>query len=205
MEKVIDARGLTCPAPVLKTRDTLAAESLNSVTVLVDNQAAQENVARFLGSQGYVVETVAEGTDFRLIGRHEGDALVALDDASMSRFPQPAEGEEKTLVLIMTDKMGRGDDVLGGKLLINYIKTLKEMGPALWQLVFVNGGVRLTCRSSPVLAEIQEYEAAGTTVLSCGTCMEHFGITAEKAVGGLTNMLDIVMATQNADKVVTLS
>ncbi len=89
--------------------------------------------------------------------------------------------------------------------MISYLKTLKEMGPELWQLIFVNGGVKLTIDSSPVLQELQGYEQAGVIIFACGTCLEHFGLTARKKVGGTTNMLDIVMATQLADKVITMS
>ena len=42
-------------------------------------------------------------------------------------------------------------------------------------------------------------------ILACGTCLEHYGLTALKKVGSTTNMLDIVMATQLADKVITIS
>ncbi|PID55368.1 sulfurtransferase-like selenium metabolism protein YedF [candidate division KSB3 bacterium] len=117
----------------------------------------------------------------------------------------PAAESGKILVLIATDQMGKGDEQLGRRLLETYITTLKELGTSLWQLIFVNGGVKLTSEDSPVLTAIKEYEAAGVVVLSCGTCMEHFGLTDKKAVGGVTNMLDIVMATQNADKVITIN
>jgi intracellular sulfur oxidation DsrE/DsrF family protein len=89
--------------------------------------------------------------------------------------------------------------------MISYLKTIKEFGPDLWQLIFVNSGVKLTTASSPVLAELREYEKSGVIVLACGTCLEHFNLTAEKKVGGTTNMLDIVTAGQLADKVVTIS
>jgi len=42
-----------------------------------------------------------------------------------------------------------------------YLKTIKEMGPDLWQLIFVNSGVKLTTASSPVLEELQGYEKVG--------------------------------------------
>jgi selenium metabolism protein YedF len=97
-----------------------------------------------------------------------------------------------------------GDDVLGEKLLISYLKTLKEMGPDLWRLVFINGGVKLTVTDSPVLDELQVYEKNGLLILACGTCLEHFNLTAKKQVGQTTNMLDIVTAMQLADSVITL-
>jgi len=111
---------------------------------------------------------------------------------------------QKILVLVAADQFGAGDESLGQKLMINYLKTIKEMGNELWQLIFLNGGVRLTTTSSPVLTELKEYERSGVMLLACGNCLEHFDLTAEKAVGATTNMLDIVTATQLADKVITI-
>ncbi len=206
MEKEIDARGLACPAPVLQTREIIAAQSPARVKVLVDNPAARENVSRFLSLQGYTVQSVARGTDFHLVARRQGDNIEssAAEEGGAALRVSTDEESQKILVLITTDQMGRGDTLLGEKLLATYITTLKELGDSLWQLIFVNGGVKFACEDSPVLAAIKAYEAAGVEVLSCGTCMEHFGLTEKKAVGGLTNMLDIVMATQHADKVITI-
>jgi selenium metabolism protein YedF len=108
------------------------------------------------------------------------------------------------MVVVAATAMGRGDDVLGEKLLISYLKTLGEMGPELWRLVFINGGVKLTVTDSPVLEELQAYERNGLLILACGTCLEHFKLTADKQVGQTTNMLDIVTAMQLADSVITL-
>ncbi len=70
----IDARGLACPAPVLQTRSALEKQGAHAVKVTVDNQAAQQNVQRFLESRGF--ETVLEkiGQDFRVKakGRDQG-------------------------------------------------------------------------------------------------------------------------------------
>jgi len=108
------------------------------------------------------------------------------------------------MVLMATDRMGYGDDELGKKLAISYIKTLKEMGDELWRLVFVNNGVKLTIAGSPVLEDLQAYEKEGLTILVCGTCLTHFDLLEAKQVGETTNMLDIVTAMQLADKVVSI-
>lgn len=201
MAKTIDARGLTCPAPVLLVKDAVEGAGQLEMTVLVDNEASRENVTRFLGSKGYMVTVSQEGEVFRLVARGEGGTQQVVEEGSQSGQEEAAQ---KILVLITTNRLGSGDDLLGEKLMVNYLKTVKEMGTDLWQLIFVNGGVKLTTTSSPVLAELQEYERSGVIVLACGTCLEHFGLTAEKKVGATTNMLDIVTATQLADKVITI-
>jgi len=203
MAKTIDACGLTCPAPVLLVKDAVEQTDAIKLTVLVDNAASLENVSRFLESKGYSVTDSLEGGVYRLEAQCDQKTSTA-DSPKTIEQPIEAAGR-KILVLVTTDTLGSGDDTLGGKLMINYLKTIKEMGPDLWQLIFLNGGVKLTTQSSPVLEQLQEYEKSGVTVLACGTCLEHFGLTAEKKVGGVTNMLDIVTASHLADKVITVS
>lgn len=202
MAKIIDACGLACPAPVLLVKDAVEQNNEAQIRVLVDNSGSAENVSRFLTTKGYKVSQSQEDGIFCLDGSSDGKVV---SDAAPKRQVELGEGgEQKVLVLITSDTMGAGDDDLGKKLMISYLKTIKEMGPELWQLIFLNGGVKLTTTSSPVLKEIREYEESGTIVFACGTCLEHFGLTAEKQVGGTTNMLDIVTATQLADKVVSV-
>ncbi len=203
MKKTIDACGLTCPAPVLLVKDAVEQSNAQELTVLVDNAASLENVSRFLGSRGYSVTDSLEGGVYRLEARGDGNDSAVPAQKSAVRAEKAAE--QKVLVLITSDCLGSGDDLLGGKLMVSYLKTIKEMGAELWQLIFVNSGVKLTIASSPVLTELQEYEKSGVIIFACGTCLEHFGLTAEKQVGGSTNMLDIVTATQLADKVITIN
>ncbi len=203
MGKIINACGLTCPGPVLLVKENVEQNNEQELTVLVDNAPSMENVTRFLHSRGYSVIDSQEDGVFRLEARCD-QKVAAVSQGKTAKISRDAAGK-KILVLITSDSLGSGDDLLGSKLMISYLKTIKEMGPELWQLIFVNGGVKLTVESSPVLTEVQEYEKSGVTVLACGTCLEHFGLTAQKKVGGTTNMLDIVMATQLADKVITIN
>ena len=60
--KTIDARGLSCPEPVIRTKNALAS----AYTVMVDNVTAKENVSRFALHQGYKVSVKEDGEDFVL-------------------------------------------------------------------------------------------------------------------------------------------
>lgn len=202
MAKTIDARGLTCPAPVLLVKNAVEQAGNPELDVLVDNAASVENVTRFLGSKGYSVTDIEEGQAHRLSARSDQD--IADFDKDTQDDGVQGEAGLKIVVLITSDRLGSGDDTLGAKLMESYLKTIKEMGEELWQLIFVNGGVKLTTASSPVLEDLQEYERSGVIILACGTCLEHYGLTAEKKVGTTTNMLDIVTATQLADKVISI-
>lgn len=205
MAKTIDACGLTCPAPILLVKDVLEKEVLNNLIVVVDNDASKENVTRFLSSKGYSVTNTSDGGNFRLDAHMTGEAVNNQGKEVEESSEKTVQESRKNVVLIMTERMGNGDDELGRKLLINYIKTLKEMGPELWQIIFVNSGVKFTIKTSPVIDELRDYQNSGVTILACGTCLEHFNLISEKEVGETTNMLDIVTATQVADSVITLS
>jgi len=114
------------------------------------------------------------------------------------------DAEEKIMVVCGTDRLGFGDDELGLKLMINFLRTLKEIGDNLWRLVFVNNGVKLTIEGSEVLGDLKTYESAGLKILVCGTCLNHFNLSEKKKVGETTNMVDIVTSMQLADKVISM-
>ncbi len=201
--KEIDARGLACPAPVLHTRATLQQERPAAVRVLVDNPGSQENVRRFLESAGFQTRLEREGDDYVVVGRCEA-AGPAPEAAPRPAAAAPTETGRRILVLCAGDRLGSGDDELGRRLMVNFVRTLKEMGPDLWRLVFLNNGVKLTIDSSELLEDLQRYENAGLKILVCGTCLNHFGLLERKRVGETTNMLDIVTAMQLADKVIAV-
>lgn len=64
---MIDARGLSCPMPVVMTQKAIQKDAPASLEVLVDTQVAVENVTRYARSQGYQVKTEPQGAEFKLI------------------------------------------------------------------------------------------------------------------------------------------
>ena len=62
---IVDARGLLCPEPVVRTQRAVK-DGLDELTVLVDAQAAKENVTRFAESRGYTVSVQQEWLDYTL-------------------------------------------------------------------------------------------------------------------------------------------
>ncbi|MCB2170959.1 MAG: sulfurtransferase-like selenium metabolism protein YedF [Deltaproteobacteria bacterium] len=187
----IDCRGLACPAPVIQSKECIDREHPGIIKITVDNEAAKQNVTRFLESQKYGVSVEKDGADFHITGS-------AGEEAGLP-FPEEEASDEKTskiMVMVATDRMGYGDDELGRKLMVSFLTTLKEMGEDLWRLVFVNNGVKMTIADSEVLPVLQELEKEGVYILVCGTCLTHFNLLEKKMVGETTNMLDIVTAMQ---------
>jgi selenium metabolism protein YedF len=197
--KLIDCRGLACPAPVLRAKDAIDKECLDEFTVIVDNEAAKQNVSRFLESQGFDVIVDQTGNDFKVSGsKKEGK------ECQVCSIEDPTHETQKIMVMVTSDCLGRGDDELGSKLMGGFLKTLKEMGDELWRLVFLNNGVKLTVEGSTVLSPLKDLKGQGVYILVCGTCLNHFNLIDKIQVGEITNMLDIVTSMQVADKVITI-
>ena len=196
--EILNCRGLSCPLPVTETRDYIENNpQLQRFQVLVDNSASAENVKRFLESRGFGFSVEASGPDFQINAEKAGGPGCETVGQDL------IQGGQKTIILISKEKLGRGDDYLGGQLMLNFLKTLKEMGKSLWRLVFLNSGVKLTVEGAESLPLIQELAGQGVSVLVCGTCLNHFGLLEQKKVGETTNMLDIVTSLQVADKVIS--
>jgi len=205
MTKKIDARKLPCPEPVLKTKESLEQEGGDKIDVIVDNDAAAENVSRFLNFQGFEVSVASDG-DLGLIVSGRRDPVKAKTHETISEPVKTKENSDrqKILVILSSQQIGKGDDELGRKLMISFVKTLKEMGPDLWRLILLNHGVKFSTKDSQILEALQELKALGVVILVCGACLTHLGLMDDKVIGETTNMLDIATSMQLADKVINL-
>jgi selenium metabolism protein YedF len=197
MNKLI-CTGLACPQPVLITRKYLVENpAVDSVTVVVDNRASAENVVRFLENAGFTASVEFVGNNFQIGGsRKKGEP-------AQCRPYDPSESK-KTLIMITNDAIGNGGRELGEKLMQNFLKTLPEMGDSLWRLLFLNEGVKLSVKDSPVLPALTQLESMGVSILVCGTCLDYYSLLDKKGVGITTNMLDIVTSLQAADKIINI-
>ena len=210
MNHELDCRGYACPEPVVRCRKAIREFHPETLTVLVDNAAANENISRLLALYGYAVHSVCEGNVWTVAGTAGADAdrgvsekhLAGQTAASPAEECPQAGARRKTLVLITTDTLGRGSDELGAKLMENFLATLPELGESLWRVVLLNGGVRLTATPGKALDSLRLLEASGVDILVCGACLTFYGLLEAKAVGETTNMLDVVTSLDVADKVI---
>lgn len=195
MAHIVDARGQACPQPVLMTKKALAEMGEGAFTVLVDSAISKDNVVRFATSQG--CETRVEEKDgvFRI--------AVAKGNGNKAEASAPEGGPASNITLyIHSDRMGQGDDTLGGILIKGFIKTLRDVDPKPRRMIFVNSGIFLTTEGSEVIDALKELEAMGIEILSCGTCLDFFNRKEKLQVGVTSNMYDIASALLQADKVV---
>ena len=197
---LLDCRGMACPQPVITTREALEKKP-SSVTVLVDNAPASENVRRLLEKSGYASGLSVEQREASLWSV-SGSSSCAVCAEAEAVIEAAGERTSRTLVFLSTDTLGHGSDELGSKLMANFLATLPEMGANLWRVVMVNGGVKLASQPGRALDALKKLEESGVSLLVCGTCLEYYGLLEAKQVGETTNMLDIVTSLDLADKVI---
>jgi selenium metabolism protein YedF len=204
-EYIVDATGLTCPQPVLETKRVLDEGLASDFIVQVDNTAAKENVSRFARNQGCEVAVEDKGSD-------RFDIRVRIDKDSV--YPQiqekllacPAEEpfmQNGTVVYVATSTMGTGDDELGIKLMRAFLRTWIDTSPSPWRVIFINSGVKLTTTDDEAVDAVSMLEERGVEILSCGTCLQHFGLEDKLRVGKSTNMYEVIESLNQASKVIS--
>lgn len=197
---MIDCRGLSCPMPVIRTKNALEETPQGALTVIVDNEAAKTNVSRFLESQGLAAAVAVREGDFH-IRAVKGEGTESFEGQLRPVSCRLPQENLKTVVYISSEFMGRGDDVLGRTLMAAYLDTLSHFAPSIDKIIFVNAGVKLTAEGSPVLDSLRNLESAGVQILSCGTCLNHFALKERLRVGEISNMYAIIDAVSQGQKV----
>ena len=187
MSKIlVNAVGDACPIPVTKTIHALSGMTeAGTVEVHVDNETAVQNLNRL---------ATGKGLKFSAEKREEKLFVVTLtvdDPAAVSgTAPEEAactpDNRDNTVVVIGTSCLGSGDDTLGATLMKGFLYALSQQERLPRTILFYNGGAKITTEGS----------------VSCGTCLNYYGLTDKLAVGSVTNMYDIVETMTSAGKVI---
>jgi len=205
----LNCKGLACPQPVLETKKALDELPAGAeLTVLVDNPVAKENVTLFATNAGHQVEASENNGEFILRIIKGGAGLLQERKGGPQPPDKPGENlpaRSRTTYLITSSLFGQGSPDLGQVLMKSLFVSLagQEIPPAA--LIFVNTGVYLSTEGSPVLEQLQKMSAGGTTVLSCGTCLDYYKIKEKLAVGRVSNMYEIRERLNGAEKVITIA
>lgn len=200
---VIDARGDACPIPVVKTLKALGAlEGAGTVETIVDNRTAVENLTRMGENKGCTVTTdQTADKEWHVSVVTDKAVEVAGSEAESATCDVPA-GPRRVVVQVVSDSMGIGDVGLGKKLLKGFIYSLTQLDELPATMLFYNSGAHVTCEGSASLDDLRNLADAGVEILTCGTCLEHYGIADKLAVGEVTNMYVIAQKLTGASVVV---
>lgn len=190
--KEIDARKLACPKPVILTKKELDAMKTGVVCTLVDNKVATENLSRLAESMGLKATVEEVGEDYKVTINKDHAVEVKADD-------------ETFVIGVGTNVMGHGDEKLGAILIKSFMYTVSQTAPLPKTIVFFNGGVKLTCEGSEVLEDIKNMADNGVKIISCGTCLDFYGLKEKLQVGEISNMYTIYETLEKADRNIVLS
>jgi selenium metabolism protein YedF len=200
-ETTVDARGKPCPVPLIMTKKAIGESAVgDTLRILIDNEVSKNNVERFLADNGFASTCADNAGVFTLLAAKSKDDLVVTDAESYCATPaRPSNGH---VILISSDKMGRGSDELGAILMKAFINTIREVKPLPSKIIFYNSGILLTAEGSPLVASIRELESAGVEALVCGTCVNYYEKKDAIRVGTISNMYAIIESLTAADRII---
>ena len=201
MEKIIDCRGLACPLPVVNAKK--AAEAMNPgdvLTVLADNEIAVQNLSRFAEHKGFGVSAdKKDEKEYAVIMSISGEAAESKEEEVACVMDSRRKG---MLVVLSGNVMGNGDAKLGTSLMKAFVFALTKQDQLPDTILCYNSGAYLTCEGADTLEDLKLLESEGVTILTCGTCLDFYGLKEKLAVGGVTNMYDIVERMESAAQII---
>lgn len=202
MEKIIDCKGMACPLPVVNAKK--AAEELNSgdvLTVLVDNEIAVQNLTRFAEHKGFGVSAEKKADrEYAVIMTISG---AVAEETREEEIACVMDSRRKGMLVVLSGNvMGTGDPKLGTSLMKAFVFALTKQDQLPDTILCYNTGASLTCEGADTLEDLKLLESEGVTILTCGTCLDFYGLKEKLAVGGVTNMYDIVERMESAAQII---
>jgi selenium metabolism protein YedF len=198
--KTVDARGLACPHPVVLAKQ--AIETNEKIKVIVDNETALENVTRLGTKLGCDIKAEKKKDNTYEIKLTRKEKVTGKKEEFVPSCSTTPATSAPLVIVISSDKMGRGSDELGYVLIRAFLHTVTEQAQKPDVMIFYNTGVKLTVHGSEVLEDLKQLESAGVQLLACGTCLNYFEIKDKLAAGTVSNMYDIVETMSSAGRLI---
>lgn len=197
--KIVDARGQKCPKPLIMTKTALKEQS--RILLYIDDDISRDNVFRFL-QDNRIEYSVEKKEDYYSVSVNNTADKVKDNASEHTDYPKGKIVQTGGLICIKNNKMGFGDDELGGILIKAFCNTIKELEPLPSVIVFYNSGVHLTTDFSSVIESLRELENLGVEILICGTCAEYFNLKDKIHIGKISNMYSIMEALNKACSII---
>ena len=195
----VNAMGEACPIPVVKTQKAMKELGGAGVSeTLVDHETAVQNLGKLAASKGCASKTEKLGENQYRVTITVGENTNVEEESSECYTC----GKPKVVAVLSSDKMGSGNDELGGALMKAFVYALSQQEILPDTILCYNGGVKLTCEGSESLEDLKGMAERGVEILSCGTCLNFYDLKEKLAVGEVTNMYVIVEKMSGADRVV---
>jgi len=109
-----------------------------------------------------------------------------------------------TTFLITAEQLGISEEGPGINLMNNFIHALAQQSTVPDSILLVNTGVRLATEASDAFEDLKTMSERGCNILSCGMCLNYYGLTDNLAVGKISNMQEITGILTSAQNAVTI-
>lgn len=198
--KTVDARGKLCPMPLIMTKKALnRLKADEMLEIQIDNETSVTNVKRFLDDHKMKVAIEKQGEVYKLWVTKTGTIPEQAKAEDYCEIPEnPGIGYT---VVFQKDMLGQGPEELGKLLIKGFINTLPELEQKPDSLIFMNSGIFLALKDSPVNDSLKSLEKSGVHILVCGTCLDYFDKKQEIGAGIISNMYDILDKLSQTSKV----
>ncbi|MDD3471533.1 MAG: sulfurtransferase-like selenium metabolism protein YedF [Syntrophaceae bacterium] len=201
---MVDTRRLNCPQPVLLAKKAMDNLDINEFLILVDNRISKENLCRFINSQGLEYTVKELGSDsYEILASRSQKEFSSPQAPSDTPYNLECSEDSSIVIYVGTCAMGSGDYELGIKLMRGFLRTLIDMDFRPWRMIFINSGVKLTSTDEEATEALNMMAEKGVEILSCGTCLKHYGLEDKLAVGRTTTMYEVIESLHQAKKVIS--
>ena len=176
----VNAMGDNCPIPVIKTKKAMQElTGPETIEVLVDNEIAVQNVTKMAASAGGNVSSEKLGdAQFKITIQMDGAPQTGGDEEAACM----PDARDNTVVVVSSDRMGIGNDELGKVLIKGFIFAVTQLDTLPKTMLFYNGGATLTAEGSDSLEDLKSLEAQGVEIMTCGTCLDYYGLKEKLVV-----------------------
>ncbi len=197
----IDCMGEQCPIPVVKTLKAIGEmKEPGTIQTHVDNETAVQNLSKLAAGRNFPVKAEAVGEKHFVVTMEVTEpGAAAADQPAVDCIP---DRRGNTVYVFSTNVMGGGNDELGATLMKGFIYAVSQLDELPKTMLFYNGGAKLTVEGSASLEDLKSLQAQGVEILTCGTCLNFYGLSEKLAVGEVTNMYSIVEKLNGASHIV---
>ena len=198
MKKFIDAKGKSCPMPVIMAKKEIDA-GVKFFEIEVDNKIAVENLKKLANSQGFTTTIKEDNGTFKVDfsnGCEECEEVLA-----------KVEGKKPLgnwAIFVNKETIGAGNDELGQSLMKMFFYTISEGKDLPKSILFMNGGVKVPTLNAQAIEHLKVLQDKGVELLVCGACLNFYELENKLEVGKISNMYDITNAMKEASKVITI-
>lgn len=198
--KIVNAIGDQCPVPVIKSIKALdEMKEPGILEVHIDNEIAVENLLKMAEGKGFSAKSEKKEEKHYVV-----EIEVNREGAGKEQEAQPRSSSTggPTVVAIGSNKIGEGAEELSTLLMKGFIYTLSQYEKLPDTVIFYNGGAKIPTEGSVSIEDLKFMESKGVEIMTCGTCLDFYGLKEKLLVGTISNMYNIVEKLMQAGKVI---